>query len=216
MASQYDTFRYNMVNYVKTWEVNDNDILDLMGSISREKFFEKKVSDLSYSDSMIPIGHGQLSLEPKMIARILQNLNLKKTDSVLEIGTGSGYLTTLLSRLTKEVYTIEIIPDIFHKANLLFSEQNVKNIYSKNANGLDGWDGTKIFDKIIITGSLGEVPENLISKLRHKGRMFVTIGSKPVMRAKIVTKLENSLNEENIFDTYIPRMKEIEAPADED
>ena len=210
MASQYDTFRYNMVNYVKTWEVNDNNILDLMGNISREKFFEKEVSDLSYSDSMIPIGHGQLSLEPKMIARILQCLNLKKTDSVLEVGTGSGYLTTLLSKLTKEVYTIEIIPDIFHKANRLFAEQNIKNIHSKNTNGLNGWDESKTFDKIIITGSLNEIPETLINKLRDNGKMFVTIGSKPVMRAKIVTKSENNLNQENIFDTYIPKMRDID------
>jgi protein-L-isoaspartate(D-aspartate) O-methyltransferase len=208
MASQYDTFRYNMVNYVKTWEVNDNNILNLMGNISREKFFEKKLSDLSYSDSMIPIGHGQLSLEPKMIARILQNLNLKKTDSVLEIGTGSGYLTTLLSKLTKEVYTIEIIPDIFHKANCSFAEQNIKNIYSENKNGLEGWNELKTFDKIIITGSLNEIPKNLINKLKDNGKMFITIGSKPVMRAKIVTKSKNGLEQENIFDTYIPKMKD--------
>ena len=206
MTTQNNISRYNMVNYIKTWEVSDNTVLDIMGSISRENFFPQNISSLSYADAMVPIGHGQVSLEPKIIAKILQSLSLKKSDSVLEVGTGSGYLTTILSNLTKEVYTIEIIPEIHKNANTIFNKLKINNIFSRVGNGLDGWDEKKTFDVIVLTGSLNEVPEGLVNNLNEGGRLFLTLGSKPVMRASVFTKVKGGLNKEIIFDTNIPEL----------
>ena len=206
MTIQYDISRYNMVNYIKTWEVSDNKILDIMGNISREDFFPEKISSLSYADAMVPIGHGQVSLEPKMIARILQELNLKQSDSVLEIGTGSGYLTTILSKLVKEVFTIEIIPDMSLNAKNRFDRLSLHNIHSKIGNGLEGWGEEKNFDVIIVTGSLNKVPDSLIEKIKDDGKLFVTVGSKPVMRATIFEKNKEGLKEKVLFDTNIPEI----------
>jgi protein-L-isoaspartate(D-aspartate) O-methyltransferase len=198
-----------MVQYIKTWDVGDNTILNIMENISREKFFPKSVSDLSYADAMIPIGHGQVSLEPKMIGRILQSLNLKSSDEVLEIGTGTGYLTTLLSKLTKEVYTMEIIPEIANNASNLFKELKISNIATKMGNGMDGWNESRMFDIIIVTGSLPEVPHVLLDKLNNNGRMFITLGTKPVMRATVLTKNNDKMTEEVIFDTNIPKLQDV-------
>lgn len=209
MTTKYDISRYNMVQYIKTWDVGDNAILNIMENISREKFFPKNVSDLSYADAMIPIGHGQVSLEPKMIGRILQSLELKSSDEVLEVGTGTGYLTTLLSKLTKEVYTIEIIPEISDNASNLFKELKIGNIITKMGNGMDGWNESKMFDVIIVTGSLPEVPHFLLDKLNNHGRMFITLGTKPVMRATVLNKNNDKIIEEVIFDTNIPKLQGI-------
>jgi len=206
MKTQYDISRYNMVNYIKTWEVDDNTILDIMGSISRESFFPDNLSSLSYADAMVPIGHGQVSLEPKVIARILQSLNVKKSHTVLEIGTGSGYLTTILSKLAKEVHTIELIPEISNNAKFIFDKLNIKNISSEIGNGLDNLDKLNSFDLIVVTGSLNKVPQNLIKKLNKKGKLFLTVGTKPIMRATMFTKTDNGILEEILFDTSIPEI----------
>lgn len=206
MTIRYDISRYNMINYIKTWEVQDNKVLDTMGDISREMFFPENMSSLSYADAMVPIGYGQISLEPKMIGRILQAADLKQTDTVLEIGTGSGYLTTVLSALSKEVYTIELIPEIHNQAKNVFKKLDIKNIFSKVGNGLKGWDEGKCFDIIIITGSLNQVPNNLKNILNENGRLFLTVGNKPVMRATMFTKTNNKLSENILFDTNIPEM----------
>jgi protein-L-isoaspartate(D-aspartate) O-methyltransferase len=208
MTTQYDISRYNMINYIKTWEVQDNTILDIMRNLSRELFFPEKMSSLSYADAMVPIGYGQVSLEPKMIGRISQAANLKKTDTVLEIGTGSGYLTTILSELSKEVYTIEIVPEIYNQANLIFDQLKIKNIFSKIGNGLNGWGDNKSFDVIIITGSLNHIPEDIVKMLNENGKLFLTVGTKPVMRATLFTKKNGVLGEEVLFDTNIPGIVE--------
>jgi len=210
MTSDYSVSRYNMVQFIKTWDIYDNNVLNLMENISREIFFPKEVSSLSYVDAMIPIGFGQVSLEPKMIGRILQSLNLNKNHSVLEIGTGTGYLTTLLSKLAKEVYTVEIMPEISEKAEKLFKQLNLSNISTKVGNGLHGWDDKRSFDIILVTGSLFNVPSNLLDKLNENGVLFATIGKAPVMRAMTITKNNNGFQKDYIFDTNIPKMQEVE------
>jgi protein-L-isoaspartate(D-aspartate) O-methyltransferase len=206
MTTQYDISRYNMINYMKTWEVQDNTVLDIMGSISREVFFPEKLSSLSYADAMVPIGYGQVSLEPKMIGRILQSINLKKSDTVLEIGTGSGYLTSILSALSKQVFTVELIPEILEKADSVFKKLKLDNISSKAGDGLDGWKDKGPFDAIVVTGSLSKVPDHLANMLQDNGRLFLTVGTKPVMRATLFTKVSKKLKEEVLFDTNIPKI----------
>jgi len=210
MTSDYSTYRYNMVQFIKTWDVNDHNILHLMENLSRETFFPKETSNLSYVDAMIPIGFGQVSLEPKMIARILQSLNLQRDHKVLEIGTGTGYVTTLLSKLVKEVYTVEIVPEISNNAKKLFAKLDLKNITTKTGNGMLGWDDNTSFDIILITGSLFEIPVSLLNKLNQKGKLFVTIGTAPVMRAITFTKHNNEFEKNYLFDTNIPKMQEID------
>lgn len=208
MTNKSNISRLNMIKYIKTWEVSDSQVLNVMENISREKFFPKEISNFSYADAMVPIGHGQVSLEPKMIGRILQSLEIKQSDIVLEIGTGTGYLTTLLSKLAKEVYTIEVIPEIASKASNIFKKQGANNIFTKVGNGLDGWGKEKLFDAIVVTGSLSSTPNFLLDHLRANGKMFATIGSHPVMRATVFSRQKNSLSEVTIFDTNIPRMIE--------
>ena len=211
----FQTARLNMVQQqIRTWGVLDPKILELLSTLPREEFVPSAYKTLAFSDAAIPIGYDQVMLPPKIVGRMLQALTLSKQDSVLEVGTGTGYITALLSELTKRVLSLEIIPELAQVAQDKLNTLNLHNIDLRVANGAKGWFQESPYDVIAITGSLPVLPPQLREQLAVKGRLFVVVGAAPVMTAKLIIRQEAAeWSEQNLFETVIPSL--LEAPQPE-
>lgn len=202
--------RHNMVNQqVRTWNVSDARILDTLNSIEREHFVPPEYSHLAYCDSGIPLGHDQFMLAPKVVGRALQALELKPTDSVLEIGTGTGYVTAALSKLSKQVISLEILPDLAIEAKANLSNAAWRNIQILQQDGVMGLKSESPFDAICVTGSypLG-IPKELCYQLEvNGGRLFAITGTAPIMQAIKITRIsKDEFTTESLFETVVPAL----------
>ncbi len=181
--------RSNMIEQqIRTWEVLDTNVLDLLNEIHREDFIPDGYKDLSFADISIPIGHGQSTMTPKVEARLLQSLALKSDETVLEIGTGCGYLTTLLAKSAKQVKSIDIYPDFIVAANDKIIKTGLTNIGLESADAYNLFDQTEKYDVLVLTASLPKMDERFLNLLNEKGRMFAIIGESPAMEACVFTK----------------------------
>ncbi len=200
--------RQNMIScQLKTWGVLNAAVLGLMLHTPREKFVPEAYQQLAYADTDIPLLHNQRMLPPKTLARAIQALEIQATDHILEIGTGSGYSTLLLSRLGKKLTSIEIIPELLSlaKQNLdPFTPHNIELILGNGALG-DTSTPEKTFDKILVTGSYAEfIPSALINQLSPGGKLFVFVGKTSTQEAIIMSKsLDNHLSQESLFETVV-------------
>src|SRR5436190_18299902 len=184
--------RTNMVEQqIRTWEVLDQDVLDLLYAVPREEFVPLSCRNLAFTDMEIPIGEGEKMWAPKMKARVLQELAPKRSDRVLEIGTGSGYLTALLAHRSAHVYSIEIRPALaaFGKANIArHGVENVTLVVGDGASGMPaGLAYGGPYDIVVLTGSVPQIPAALLDSLAPAGRAFAVTGERPVMSASIFT-----------------------------
>jgi protein-L-isoaspartate(D-aspartate) O-methyltransferase len=197
--------RFNMVQQqVRSWDVLDPRVLQLMTTVPREQFVPTAFQQLAFSDTSIPIGYGQVTLPPKMIGRVLQALTLDKRASVLEIGTGTGYMTSLLCQLAKKVTTIEIIPELAKEAFKNFKTLNLSNIVSEIGDGIQGWSANASYDAIVLTGSVPVLPASLSEQLTNNGRLFAVVGKAPAMSAVLLTRVNNERwTKQNLFETDI-------------
>lgn len=203
--------RLNMVqNQVRPFGVLDQKILDLMLKIPRESFVLPEYQHLAYADACIPIGFQQVSLTPKFIGRMLQTLNLDARESILEIGTGTGYITALLAHLVKEVQSIEIIAELAHAAKANMNNLGLHNISLEIGNGVLGLPDSGPFDAIIYTGSLPAIPTNLENQLKSNGKIFAVLGVFPLMKAVMITYNNMKYTQQDFFETEIPPLKGIE------
>jgi protein-L-isoaspartate(D-aspartate) O-methyltransferase len=200
---------------VHTWDVFDERVLKAMGDIKRELFVPDAYRDVAFADSLIPLPHGQQMLSPKIQGRILQTLELNPSDVALEIGAGSGYLTACLSRLCSRVRSLEIFPDLADRsrANLLAAAINNAAVETSDATRLDE---VAIYDAIAVTGSLPVYDERFQRALKIGGRMFVVVGTAPIMEAWKVTRLgEREWQREGLFESVFdplvnaPRMSQF-------
>src|SRR5690349_10251193 len=136
----HEQARFNMIEQqIRTWEVLDPVVLDLLKKIPRKNFIAPQYLGLAFADLEIPIGHGQLMLSPKMEGRIIQALEIKKTNKVLEIGTGSGYLTALLATLAEQVYSVELVAELSQNAQKRLSQHNIQNVTLEIGDAANGW-----------------------------------------------------------------------------
>ena len=188
----FDQARLNMVEQqIRTWEVLDQDVLDLLYVVLREEFVPPAYRALAFSDMEIPIGASANARErmmpPKMEARIVQELGVKKSDRVLEVGTGSGYLTALLAHRAAHVLSVEINPGLaeFGRGNL--ARHGVENITLEIGDAAQGWSKQSPYDVIALTGSTPILPQSLLDQLAPGGRLFAIVGDAPVMVAKLIT-----------------------------
>jgi protein-L-isoaspartate(D-aspartate) O-methyltransferase len=197
--------RFNMIeSQIRTWEVLDQQVLDLLTVVKREQFVPEKYRPLAFVDMEIPLGHGESMLAPKLEARLLQELTLRKSDRVLEIGTGSGYMTALLASLAEHVYSIELHPDLSAGAAAALRRQGVDNVTLEVGNGAQGWPRHAPYDAILLTGSVPLLPPPLRAQLRPGGRLLAVVGDPPVMTAMLVTCVtEGACNETGLFETCI-------------
>jgi protein-L-isoaspartate(D-aspartate) O-methyltransferase len=197
--------RFNMVEQqIRTWEVLDQDVLDLLYVLHREDFVPQQHRALAFSDLEIPLGDGQAMLPPKIEARIVQEVAPKPADRVLEIGTGSGYLTALLAARASHVYSIEISPRLKAFAEENLARAGVRNVSVEPGDGARGWPRHAPYDVIVLGGSLPVLPDAWPHQLRAGGRLFVVVGDPPVMEARLVTCVaEGTFNTVNLFETVL-------------
>lgn len=199
--------RLNMVlNQIKPWEVTDESVISLMTNIPREHFVPKKFKELAYADLVIPLDSDENMLEPKVIAKILQALHLNGFESILEIGTGSGYLSAILSRFCANITSVEIKQEIADHARSNFKKCNIDSIDLRVTDGLEMLEKKdKNYDVIILTGSLPQRPSrDILEKLNPKGKLFAFVGNLPVMWATIYNTLDGkNFTESKLFQTVV-------------
>jgi len=207
--------RFNMIEQqIRTWEVLDQDVLDLLFVIRRERFVPEKWRGLAFADMEIPLGHGQAMWPPKLEARCIQELGLKKTDAVLEVGTGSGYLTALLAARAQHVYSVEIIPELAKRAAETLKTEGVTNITLNTGDASRGWNKNAPYDVIVLTGSVPLLLEVYQQALKPGGRLFAIVGDPPVMVAKLITcAAPGAYSSVNLFETCIAPL--VNAPQPE-
>jgi protein-L-isoaspartate(D-aspartate) O-methyltransferase len=204
----FELARENMIEQqIRTWEVLDQQVLDLLAEIHREDFIPDVYKDLALSDTRIPLEHDQVTMMPKEEARIIQSLNLTSEENVLEIGTGCGYMTALLARRSAHVHSIDIFPSFTDSARTKLLAYGLDNVSLYSGDGLLGRPDSAPYDVIVLTGSLPDVNDTLLQQLIIGGRLFAITGESPVMDATLITKLgEKDLSREIIFETDLPAL----------
>lgn len=209
-TARVEQSRFNMVEQqVRTWEVLDAKVLNLLQKIPREAFVPKAYQGLAFADIEIPLGHGQTMLAPKIEGRFLQALSLSNQDMVLEIGTGAGYLTALLAKQAKQVDSYEIYASLSNQAKKNLAAQKINHVKCMLGDGLKLAQGS--YDAIVLTGSLPVYPQFMERLLKLGGRMLVVVGDAPVMQAILVTRVdESSFKQDVLFETCLPVL--INAP----
>ena len=188
---------------LRTWDVFDNQVLGAVRQSARELFVPDTYHDFAFADMEIPLAYGQYTMTPKVEGRLLQSLALKTNDSVLEVGTGSGFLTACLSHLAKAIVSIDIVAEFALDARKKLDHLNIQNVELRTQDFFDLNENNQ-FDAIAITGSLTSIDERFIQMLRPGGRMFVIIGQKPVMEAFLITQNANGKwMRESLFETVV-------------
>ena len=211
--------RFNMIEQqIRPWDVLDPRILETLAAVKRENFVPAGQEALAFVDTRIPLRPGatagQTLLEPKLEARMLQELQLQPTDKVLEVGTGSGFTALLLSRLTQKVTSMEIDAELAAQAKARLQAAGADNVTVINANGALGYISHCPFDAILLSGSVAEIPETLIEQLAPGGRLLAIVGDEPIMRARLVRKdSRGHFSEEDVFDTVAPRLLHFKEAA---
>jgi protein-L-isoaspartate(D-aspartate) O-methyltransferase len=208
--------RLNMIEQqIRPWEVLDPRVLDAFGQIPREMFVAEKYRQLAFADVEIPIGHGQCMMKPVLEGRLLQALSLEPGDSVLEIGTGSGFLTACLARLGAKVTSVELYEDLKFAAVQRLRDLEIENVRLRVGDAADGWEPERSFDAIAVTGSMPGIPRHFREQLRLGGRLFAVTGQSPAMRAWLVTRVGDAQwSEECLFETDLRRLENVSEEAE--
>jgi protein-L-isoaspartate(D-aspartate) O-methyltransferase len=207
--------RNNMVEQqIRTWEVLDQDVLDLLYLVPREEFVPPQHKALAFSDMEIPIGEGERMWQPKLEARVIQELSIRKTDHVLEVGTGSGYLTALLSHRAGHVHSVEIRPALAELGRKNLSRQGLDNVTLHAGDAARGWPSQAPYDVIVLTGSTPVLPRAFLEQLAPGGRLFAIVGEAPAMSARLVTcTARGAYASVDLFETVIAPLVNAEQPS---
>jgi protein-L-isoaspartate(D-aspartate) O-methyltransferase len=198
VATALDTFalkREAMVDQqIRARGISDPAVLAAMRKVPRHRFVPAEVTHMAYNDHAIPIGSGQTISQPYIVAYMTEAAEISPRDRVLEIGTGSGYQAAILGEVAREVYTIEIIPELAEGARRTLAELGYKNVHAKTGNGYLGWPESAPFDAILVTAAPDQVPQALVNQLAPGGRMVVPVGD-IVQDMMIIEKTRNGVVE---------------------
>jgi len=199
--------RHQMLNYDLTGRgITDAEVLRVMGEIHREEFVPQAYQSQAYADGPLPIGLEQTISQPYIVALMTQELRLNRNCEVLEIGTGSGYQTAILSRLAKKVYTIERLAQLAESARVVLDRLSVKNVEFYIGDGSCGWPGEKTFDRIIVTAAVPEVPQPLVNQLADGGFMVAPVGGAGVQELMLYKKKKGEIIRKLICDVRFVKL----------
>jgi protein-L-isoaspartate(D-aspartate) O-methyltransferase len=206
--------RTNMIeSQIRTWEVLDQRVLDTLSAVRREEFVPERYRPLAFVDMEIPLGHGEVMLAPKLEARMLQELTLKESDRVLEVGTGSGYMTALLASLAGHVYSVELLSDFSATAAGKLAAHGIANATLEVGDAAQGWSRHAPYDAILLTGSVPVLSPRFRAQLRSGGRLLAVVGDPPVMTARLTTCVtDGAWNETGLFETCIAPLRNVPQP----
>jgi protein-L-isoaspartate(D-aspartate) O-methyltransferase len=213
-AVDFDQARINMIEQqIRPWEVLDERVLEVLASTPREDFVPPPYRNLAFADICIPLGHGQVMMRPNLEGRLLQALAIQPSDCILEVGTGSGYLSACLAKLGARVISVDIFPEFIQEARQKLKRQQINNVLLHSGDAVHGW-GKQRYDVIAITGSLPVLPDHWRQQLNVGGRLFVIVGEPPIMEALLITRLsEGEWTEESLFDTELPALLNASKPT---
>ena len=208
--------RFNMIEQqIRPWNVLDQDVLDMLHVVKREQFVPAAYQNLAFADvDNIPLPGGEAMFNPKVEARIMQELLVKKHENVLEIGTGSGYMAALLAHKARHVTTVEIQPEAAALARENLARAGITNVTVEEGNGASGWQQGAPFDVIVVSGGLPVLPEALIKQVKVGGRLAVILGEAPAMSFNIVTRTsETAIDTVKIFETIAKPLTGAQTPS---
>lgn len=222
-----ETARFNMIEQqIRPWEVLDPDVLGLLARVCREDFLPSGLRALAFMDTQVPLlqgaaqaaAPGACMLEPKVEARLLQELQLQRHERVLEIGTGSGFMAALLAHRAQQVTSLECRPALAATARENLRRNGITNVTVLDVSAADGAKGLAKeapFDAIVLSGSVAEVPAALLQQLKPGGRLLAVVGDEPVMRARLFKRVGSgeSFSQTDLFDTVVPRLEAFAEPS---
>jgi protein-L-isoaspartate(D-aspartate) O-methyltransferase len=207
--------RFNMIEQqIRPWDVLEQRVLDLISQVPREIFVPMAYRNLAFVDINIPLDNEQVMMSPKLEGRILQTLMLHPNDTVLEIGTGSGYLTALLAKFAKHVDSVDIFDDFVTTAADKLNALNINNVSLETGDAINGWKKNTHYDVIVLTGSVPVLKPHFQAQLTEGGCLFAIVGEEPIMQAQLIKRIsEKEFELEVLFETSLPPL--VGAPSED-
>ena len=215
----FEQARFNMIEQqIRPWEVLDGEVLALLSVVKRENFVPVSMKAMAFVDMELPLreggARGQAMLAPRLEARLLQDLAVQSHERVLEIGTGSGYMAALLAHRAAHVLSLEIDADLTAQARKNLAQEGISNVDVRQADGVNGAAADGPFDVIVLSGSVAEVPQALLTQLKVGGRLAAIVGDEPMMRATVVTRTSDSnFTTTEPWDCNAPRLTGFTEPS---
>jgi protein-L-isoaspartate(D-aspartate) O-methyltransferase len=205
----FEQARSNMIEQqIKPWDVPNQAVLDLISENHREDFIPDEYKRLALADTRIPLAQGQVTMTPKVEARLLQALEISPGDEILEVGTGCAYLTALLAKSGHHVLSVDIHPEFTEQAKLNLQQHHIHNVTLESGNAILGWERSSPYDVIVLTGSVPFLEQCIQQQLKIGGRLFAIIGQSPVMEARLIKRIsENDWHDEILFETDLPQLE---------
>ena len=215
LPADLELARFKMIEQqIRPWDVLDQQVLQRLAAVRREEFVPLAHKSMAFVDMEIPLGHGEVMLAPKVEGRMLQDLQLKPHERVLEIGAGSGYMAALLALSAQQVISYEIHADLAQAARANLQRAGLSNVEVRHADGAHGASADGPFDAIVLSGSVAELPHALLAQLSPGGRLAAVVGYEPMMRATFVTRTgEAAYTTAQPWDTVAPRLHHFPEPS---
>jgi len=216
MSMNFEQARFNMVEQqVRPWEVLDGRVLALLESTHREDFVPVRYRKMAFTDMAIPLDHDQAMMKPVVEGRLLQALELKPDETVLEIGSGSGFITACLAKMAKHVISVDIYEQFTKEVAAKLKEKDITNVELETGNVMNGWQPEQAHDVLVVTGSVPSIPDHFRGWVNPGGRIFLVCGDEPAMEAMLLTKLNaTEWREESLFETDLARLIDAEKAAE--
>lgn len=213
MSLNIELARHNMIEQqVRPWDVLDSRVLEALTAVRREDFVPPACRNLAFADLCLPLGHDEVMMKPVVEGRVLQAASPTRAESVLEVGTGSGFLTACLARLGAEVVSVELHADFADGARTRLHAANVRNAQVENGDAVRGFEPARQFDVMVVTGATYELPQHWRGWIKPGGRIVAIVGSSPVQRAMLYTQRGGGWDEQALFETDLPYLTNAAPP----
>lgn len=213
MTLNVELARHNMIaQQVRPWDVLDERVLNVLSALRREDFVPAACRSLAFADLCLPLGHDELMMKPVVEGRVLQAADPQPGESVLEIGTGSGFLTACLAKLAGEVVSVEQHADFAEAARARLAAAGIANAHIETAEAVRGYAPKRQFDVMVVTGAVFALPQHWHGWIKPGGRIFAIAGQSPVQRAALYTHADGAWSAAALFETDLPYLRNAEPP----